>query len=88
MSRLADTPAPSRKALAIGDRINISGTSGSDSYEVMALDTIDGATIGLAGIRLQVVTGRIDGAAESETVRFIFAVDGPAITPAKPDRTL
>lgn len=72
-------------ALAIGDRISIAArTGGQDEIEVVELEEVDGAGLGLAGTRFQIVTGRHLGAAAETTVRFLFAVDQPRAASAPP----
>ena len=101
LSRLGDQPAALRRTLALGDRISIGGNGLSDEIDVVGLEQIDGESFGLAGLRIQVVTGRRKGAAgpgeteprfQHETVRFLFAVDGlmaaPTPAPTQPGRAL
>lgn len=90
LSRFAgqETHAPAAKALAIGDRVTIGSVTASEVYEVVKLETIDGAAIGLAGVRLQVVTGRAEGASAEDDVKFIFVVDGAVPAAAKKERSL
>ena len=77
--------------LAVGDRITIATRAGEPQVvEVVALEEIEGAAVGLGSARLQVVTGRPVGAAEAAKVRFLFAVEPtPAKLPApRNDRSL
>lgn len=87
LSGLGERPQLTRKPIAVGDKITIASGVASDAFEVVELDTIDGASIGLTGLRLQVVTARLENAPASETVRMIFAVETPAIAP-KPNKEL
>lgn len=91
LSQFADQERASPvKAIAIGDHVSIASGGSSDVYEVTGLETVDGSSIGLAGMRLQVVTGRIAGAPQAEPVKFIFAVDGATggTAGSKRERTL
>ena len=90
LSGLGEQPAALRKAVVIGDRITVGGSGRSDVFEVVGLEQIDGEPLGLPALRIQVVTARVDGSGTGESVRFLFAVDGPATAPAapKPDKVL
>lgn len=90
LSGLGEQPAALRKAVVIGDRITVGGSGRSDVFEVVGLEQIDGEPLGSPALRIQVVTARVDGSVTGETVRFLFAVDGPATAPAapKPDKVL
>ena len=82
---------PLRHALAIGDQIKISARAGTEeTSEVTALEEFDGEGLGLLGQQLQMVTGKPRAGLPGETVRFLFAIDTPASTPApaKTDRSL
>lgn len=76
-------------ALGIGDRISVKSAQGGQVViEVTALEEVDGAGMGLAGTRFQIVSGRLpDG---GDTVRFIFSVEQPVTAPVapQPGRTL
>jgi hypothetical protein len=87
LSGLGERPQLTRKPITVGDKITIASGVASDAFEVVELDTIDGASIGLTGLRLQVVTARLESAPATETVRMIFAVETPAIAP-KPNKEL
>ncbi|MFM9942352.1 MAG: hypothetical protein ACKVP7_22950 [Hyphomicrobiaceae bacterium] len=76
--RPASLPMPHaiRKPFAVGDRMVIdSRKGGSEAIEVVAIEPLDGASLGLDGITLQLVTARPEGAPAEVTVRFLFAVD-------------
>lgn len=87
LSRMGERAQFVRKPVAVGDRITIASGAASDAFEVVELDTVDGASIGLTGMRLQVVTARPDNGLESETVRMIFAVETPALL-SRPNKEL
>ena len=85
------THSPLRQALSVGDQIRISARSGAEeAIEVVALEQFDGESLGLAGMQLQIVTGRPVASEATETVRFLFAVDAPGTVnfPAKAGRSL
>jgi hypothetical protein len=87
---VATAVQPLRQALSVGDQIKISSRAGGEeTIEVTALEGFDGDAVGLAGLQLQVVTGKPVGGASRQVVRFLFAVDAPAV-PALPksDRSL
>lgn len=89
--RPASLPAAAlRQPLVVGDRVMIQSRSGgTDAIEVVSIEVIDGASLGVEGVRFQVVTGHAAGAPTGETVRFLFAVDAPqAPVKSKPDRAL
>ena len=79
-----------RKPVLAGDRISIASRRGGESFEVVAVEMVDAEAGGLPGLRIQIVTARPDGQIGGDTVRFIFAVDGPATMPAapKPEKVL
>jgi hypothetical protein len=94
---LSSAPAPTAKppsvplpgALGIGDRISVKSAQGSHVViEVTALEEVEGAGMGLAGTRFQIVSGRLPEG--GDTVRFIFSVEQPATAPLapQPGRTL
>lgn len=75
--------------LAIGDRISVKTAQGRQvAINVTALEEVDGAGLGLAGTRFQIVSGRLPEG--GDTVRFIFSVEQPATAPVtpQPGRTL
>lgn len=77
-----------RKPFAVGDRMVIdSRDGGTEAMQVIAIEQLDGAGLGLNGVSLQMVTARPDGAASGASVRFLFAVDTAQPQP-KPDRVL
>lgn len=78
------SPIGTAGQLAIGDRITVAARAGGQqAIEVVALEEIDGAALGLAGTRFQIVTGRsAEADAESTVVRFLFAVEQPVLKPA------
>lgn len=77
-----------RKPFAVGDRMVIESRAGTpEAIEVIAIEKIDGTSLGLDGVVLQMVTARADGAAAGETVRFLFAIDQPAQA-SKPPHSL
>lgn len=78
----AERGVPAMKSLAVGDRISVAASGHADAYEVTAIETIDGAALGMTGVRLQVVTSRIEGGASGDSVKFIFAVEGTSTAPA------
>jgi hypothetical protein len=90
-----DLPATAfGRSLGVGDRIAIAGPGGTpQTIEVTAIEQVDGQPIGLAGVKLQVVTGRADG--HGPEVRFLFAREAgaaatraPASTRTEPGRSL
>lgn len=90
MLRPASLPAVTglRKPFAIGDRMVIDSRTGmSEAIEVIAIEQLDGASLGLDGVTLQVVTARPEAAPTAKTVRFLFAIDTPP-TAAKPAHAL
>ena len=84
LSGQGEQPASLRKAVALGDRITVGGHARSDVYEVVGLEHIEGEALGMPTLRIQVVTARIDSRAQSETVRFLFAVEAAPTAPASP----
>jgi hypothetical protein len=79
-----------RRPLAVGDRITIASRDGKpDRLSVVELEEIDGTTIGVPGVRFQMVTSRLEGASRGELVRFLIAVDPAASAPPRTaDKTL
>ncbi len=72
------TAKTGRKALAKGDRLVIDGRSGTkEAIEIVGIEDMDGAGLGLDGMTLQIVTGRADGGAPADVVRFLFVVEKP-----------
>ena len=63
---------------------------GAEAFEVVAVEMVDADAGGLPGLRIQIVTARPDGQIGADSVRFIFAVEGPATMPAtpKPEKVL
>ncbi len=90
LSQFAETERglPAMKSLMIGDRISIAAPGHVDAYEVVAIETMDGAVLGMAGVRLQVVTSRLEGVTGAENVKFIFAVEGGGTAAARKERSL
>ena len=77
-----------RKPLATGDRLVIDGQGGAkDAIEIVGIEDMDGAGLGLDGVTLQIVTGRSDGGAPGDVVRFLFVVEKPEAA-KKADRAL
>ncbi len=77
-----------RKALATGDRLVIDGRGGTkDTIEIVGIEDMDGAGLGLDGVTLQIVTGRTDGGTPADVVRFLFVVEKPE-TAKKADHAL
>ncbi len=67
---------PIEHVLSVGDRITIATQAGGkQSIEVTALEDIDGDSLGVEGVRFQVVTGRPLGDQTAHVVRFLFAID-------------
>lgn len=67
-----------RKALTTGDRLVIDSRGGTkESIEIVAIEDMDGAGLGLEGMTLQIVTGRADGSGPADVVRFLFVVEKP-----------
>lgn len=79
-----------RKPVLAGDRISIASSRGAEAFEVVAVEMVDADAGGLPGLRIQIVTARPDGQIGADSVRFIFAVEGPATMPAtpKPEKVL
>lgn len=91
LSKTGDGAVPMHRAVTAGDRISIGRNGDVLAYQVVAVEQLEGDPAGLAGLRIQVVTARPDGAPHDETVRFLFAVEAPAATsppPAKSDKVL
>ena len=87
LSRTTVSTPHIQRAFAVGDRMTIDGRGGTlQSIEVVAIEQVDGAGLGLDGVNFQMVTGRPDHAGAGETVRFLFAVDAPADQPRQPKR--
>lgn len=86
----ASLPAISglRKPFKVGDRMLIDSREGSsDALQVVAIEHLDGAGLGLDGVTLQMVTARPEGDPAASSVRFLFAVDAPRPV-AKPAHAL
>lgn len=82
LSRAELHPLPLRKAIAVGDHVSIgSGSDRADSYEVVAVETIEADGLGLPGSQIQLVTARPEGTSTGAAVRLIFAVEPPASIP-------
>jgi hypothetical protein len=78
LSGLGDPTAAFGKSLGVGDLVTVAGQGGlSQIIEVTALEHVDGARIGLAGVRFQLVTGRPKSGPSSGVVRFLFASETP-----------
>ena len=84
LSRHREQSAAPRKPVVLGDRITVGRTTRSDVYEVIGLEHIDGEALGLQTMRIQVVTARVDGLPQPQTVRFLFAVEAAPPTPSPP----
>ena len=92
LSGLGSPGASVGKVITVGDVITINGKGGRpQSIEVTALERIDGARIGLAGVQFQLVTGRSGASPAGRVVRFLFATDTAddrAPVAVMPDRVL
>lgn len=85
LSRFAEAERPlAGRTLAIGDRISIATSGQSDVFEVVALEIVDGSSIGMPGLRLQIVTGRTE-VGGGDGVKFIFGIEGSG-APTAPRR--
>lgn len=76
--------------LAIGARVRLApGAAGSREIEVVDSMEMEAPVVGLPGVRLQLVTARLLGASQAQTLQLIFAVrdgDTGKSVPALPDR--
>lgn len=69
---------PTGAPVAIGSRITISAPDGrAQSLAVTAIEEIDGAGIGMTGIRFRMVTCRAENSV-GPSIRFLVAIDGVA----------
>jgi hypothetical protein len=67
-----------RRPLALGDQITISSRSGRpEKLSVIQIEGLDGAAIGAPGTQFQLVTTKVEGAADNALVRLLVAVDPP-----------
>jgi hypothetical protein len=56
----------------------IDGRGGTkEAIEIVGIEDMDGAGLGLDGMTLQIVTGRTEGGAPGDVVRFLFVVEKP-----------
>ena len=77
-----------RRPLALGDEITISSRSGRpEKLYVIQIEGLDGAAIGAPGAQFQLVTTKVEGAADNALVRLLVAIDPPD-TARRTDKTL
>jgi len=77
LSGLGGADANTDRLLVAGDTITIDGKDGRpEVIRVTSREVIDGAHIGVAGVRFQLVTGHSTGS-DQRTVRFMFATEAP-----------
>jgi hypothetical protein len=77
-----------RRPLALGDEITISSRSGRpEKLSVVRIEGLDGTAIGAPGTQFQLVTTKVEGAADHALVRLLVAVDPPD-TARRTDKTL
>ena len=91
LSRTDGAARGPRKALAIGDRVSIGKADGTgQQFEVTGVELIESDALGTPGSTIQIISGRNEGASDTPSVRFIFAIEPPtAPSPAsKPEKVL
>jgi hypothetical protein len=67
-----------RRPLGLGDQITISSrTSRPEKMSVIQIDGLDGSAIGAPGTQFQLVTAKVEGAADNALVRLLVAIDPP-----------
>jgi hypothetical protein len=77
-----------RRPLALGDQITISSRANRpEKMSVIQIEGLDGAAIGAPGAQFQLVTAKVEGAADSALVRLLVAID-PTNSASRTDKTL